>query len=139
MKKHAVVHLLRSPAFWVVAVACGLAFAANMSGPYGLGSRGQINADERPSLAKMAREAELLREGALLTEIKGRFRKEGERYFFTDESGEKRYKCLENFCLQRVASAMQGEERKLVWLISAKITEFNEENFLLLEKAVRTR
>jgi hypothetical protein len=131
--------LLRSPAFWVVLIASLTAVIANVSTPFGVGSRSSIHAEERPSLSKMASESSLLREGAVFAEVKGRFRKEGDRFLFTDEANEKRYKCLENACLQRVASAMQGEDRKLVWLVSARITEFNEENFLLLEKAVRTK
>jgi hypothetical protein len=58
---------------------------------------------------------------------------------FVEDGTNRSYKCLENLCLQRVASSMQDEDRKLVWLISAKATEFNEENYLVLDKAMRTR
>ncbi|MEQ1825512.1 MAG: hypothetical protein ABL921_06180 [Pirellula sp.] len=131
--------LLRSPAFWVVLFSLSMAVIANLGGANGIGSNRSTMADDRPSLAKMSTESTLLCEGAILTEVRGRIRKEGDRFHFVEEATERRYKCLENFCLQRVASAMQGEDRKLVWLVTAKITEFNEENYVLLEKAVRTK
>jgi hypothetical protein len=131
--------MLRSPAFWVIFLALGVAFAVNVSNPSGAGSRASAVADERPSLAKMTNITPLLREGTALTEIKGKFRKQGERFLFIEDSNNRTFKCLENMSLQRVASTLQDEDRKPVWLISAKITEFNEENFLMLDKAVRTR
>lgn len=142
MVRNSAIRVVRSPAYWVIVIAICIAFLANIHGPHGFGTSSQSMAEDRPSLAKMATESNLLREGAVLTEVKGRFRKEGERYWFyisSEEGSEKRYRCLENYSLQRVVSAIQGEDRKLIWLVSAKITEFNDENFLLIEKAIRTR
>jgi hypothetical protein len=132
--------MLRSPATWVILAAIGIAIIANWSNPNGIGSESSAVGDDRPSLSKMTSEATLHREGTPLHEIKGRFRKhdQSERLLFLDES-DRKYKCLENVCLQRVASALQSDDRKFVWLVSGKLTEFNEENFLLLEKATRTR
>jgi hypothetical protein len=130
--------ILKSPAFWVFMVLGFTACLANLSHHSFMGQNA-TRAEDRPSLSAMAAEAPLMREGSLLNELKGRFRKQGERYVFIEDGSNRSFKCLENICLQRVESAIQDEERKLVWLVSAKTTEFKNENFLILEKAVRTR
>ena len=96
-------------------------------------------ASDRPSLAQMAKEDTAMREGTPMLDVKGRFRKQGERYQFVEEVSNKAFKCLENLCLQRIAVNQQDDERKVIWLVSAKVTEFHGENFLILEKAVRSR
>lgn len=129
--------ILRSPAFWVVLTACSVACFANLSGTSGHVSA--IMASDRPSLAQMSKQESLAREGTSLADVKGRFRKQGERFLFIEEGAGKPIKCLENLCLQRVAANQQDDDRKVVWLVSARLTEFNDENFLILDKAVRSR
>ncbi len=102
-------------------------------------SSNALMASDRPSLAQMAKEETAMREGTPITEVKGRFRKQGERFQFVEEGSNKAFKCLENLCLQRISMNQQDDERKVIWLVSAKVTEFNGENFLILDKAVRSR
>ena len=130
--------LLRSPALWVILVACSTAVLANLSSDYRMNSNA-LMASDRPSLAQMAKEETAMREGTPITEVKGRFRKQGERIQFVEEGSNKAFKCLENLCLQRISMNQQDDERKVIWLVSAKFTEFNGENFLMLDKAVRSR
>ncbi len=129
--------ILSSPAFWVVLVVSCVAMLANLGGSPMHGN--PIMADDRPSLAQMAKAESLSREGTPLTEVKGRFRKVGERFVFVEDGTTKSIKCLENLSLQRVATNQQDDDRKVVWNVSGKITEFNNENFLILDKAVRSR
>ena len=129
--------ILRSPAFWVVLTVCCVACFVNLSGTSGHGNA--IMADDRPSLAQMSRQESMAREGTSLADVKGRFRKQGDRFLFVEEGAVKTIKCLENLCLQRVAANQQDDDRKVVWLVSARLTEFNDENFLILDKAVRSR
>ena len=131
--------MFRSPAFWVGVIMLTVAMIANMTDHGSLMRGTSVSAEDRPTLSQMASEAALLREGTALTDLKGRFRKQVDRLVFVEDGTNRSYKCLENLCLQRVASSLQDEDRKLVWLISAKATEFNEENFLILDKAMRTR
>ena len=133
--------MFKSPAFWVIALSLTIAAVVNVGEQSGLLSNAgsSANADERPSLVKMASEISILREGADLAELKGQFRKTGDRYHFFEDGGNVNYKCLENLCLQRIVATIKNEDRKPVWIISAKVTEFEDENFLLLEKATRTR
>ena len=130
--------VLRSPAFWVILAFCSTAVFSNIGGDSRLSSSA-IMADERPSLSTMAKEQSIMREGTVLTDIKGRFRKQGERFQFIEDGSNKTYKCLENLNLQRIDASQQDDDRKLAWIVSAKVTEFNRENFLVLEKAVRSR
>ena len=129
---------LRSPALWVILAACSIAVFANLSGENRMNANA-LMASDRPSLAQMAKEETALREGTPISDVKGRFRKQGERFQFVEEGSNKAFKCLENLCLQRIAMNQQDDERKVIWLVSAKVTEFNGENFLMLEKAVRSR
>ena len=130
--------VLRSSAFWVVLAACTMAVFANLSGENQMNA-GATMASERPSLSQMSKEETPLREGTSLGELKGRFKKLGERFQFVEEGTNKSFKCLENLCLQRIVANQHDDERKVIWIVSAKVTEFNGENFLVLEKAVRGR
>ncbi len=130
--------IVKSPALWVIAMSGCMAVLANIGSENAMSSNTAI-AGDRPSLSQMSKEESALREGAVLADVKGRFKKQGERFVFIEESTSKPYKCLENLCLQRIAASQQDEDRKVVWLVSAKVTEFNSENFLILEKSVRSR
>lgn len=135
--------VFRSPAFWVVLLSTCIAVVANVHDRSGFSGSNSTLADDQASLAKVG-EITVLRESTGVSELRGRFRKLGERYLFeedanTNTAAKRPFKCLENICLQRVVSAMQNEDRKHLWLVTARVTEFNDENFLLLEKAVRTR
>ena len=129
---------LRSPAIWVIIASCSIAVFANLTSDRGINAN-TLMASDRPSLAQMAKEDTAMREGTPMMDVKGRLRKQGDRYQFVEEVSNKAFKCLENLCLQRIAMNQQDDERKVIWLVSAKVTEFNSENFLLLEKAVRSR
>jgi hypothetical protein len=97
---------------------------------------GSPASDNRPSEEKDS----LLREDTPLTQLRGRFRHAGERILFTEEGANRSMKCLENLWLQRIMDSQKNEDRKVVWLInSARVTEFNGENFLLIESATKTR
>ena len=130
--------VLKSPALWVIVILGCIAVFANLGNDQAMRANTAM-ASDRPSLAQMAKEDSAMREGSVLADIKGRVKKQGDRFYFTDDTTNKSYKCLENLCLQRISTNQQDEERKVIWLVSAKVTEFNGENFLILEKAVRSR
>jgi hypothetical protein len=99
----------------------------------------RLQAGERPSLSEMNKQMGLQREGTSLSEVRGRFRASKERTLFTDETTERTYKCLENLMVQRVESSVSDDDRKLPWIVTGKITEYQGENYLLVERAVRAR
>ena len=130
--------VLRSPAFWVILAFGCTALFSNLGVDSPMSSNA-IMASERPSLSTMAKEVSVMREGTIVTDVKVRFRKQGERYQFIEDGGNKTYKCLENLSLQRIDASQQDDDRKVAWVISAKVTEFKGENFLMVEKTIRSR
>jgi len=129
--------VLKSSSFWVISSALVLTTYINLSGD--LPNSNTIMANDRPTLAQMSKTESLMREGTPLTDVKGRFKKQGDRFLFVEEGATKSFKCLENLCLQRMTTNLQDDDRAAIWLISAKFTEFNDTNFLIVEKAVRSR
>jgi hypothetical protein len=129
--------VLKSSSFWVLSLALVLAAYINISGD--ARNSNAIMASDRPSLAQMSKQESQMREGTPLTDIKGRFKKQGDRFMFVEDGATKAFKCLENLCLQRVTTNFQDDDRAATWLISAKFTEFNDTNYLLVEKAIRSR
>jgi hypothetical protein len=137
--KRLVRKIMFAPIFWVVVAVLTLTAASNQPISPGI-SPAAAMADERPSLKAMNEEKTLLREGTLLTDSKGRFKFNEDRIAFTDESLGKTMICLENIVLQRihVFSKDDGNSRQR-WNVSGKITEFNGENFLWLDRATRAQ
>lgn len=133
---------LRSPALWVILCAVLIAGASNWrsetTGSVATwGSElGSASEDNRSSEEK----ASLLREDTPLTQLRGRFKLSGERIMFTEEGANRSMKCLENLWLQRIMDSQKNDDRKVIWLINnARVTEFNGENYLLIESATKTR
>jgi hypothetical protein len=88
----------------------------------------------------MNEEKSLLREGSAITESRGRFKFNEDRIVFTDESLGKSMTCLENLLLQRIKGFLDDEEgTRQRWAVSGKITEFQGENYLWLDRATRAQ
>jgi hypothetical protein len=99
-----------------------------------------VSAGERRNLKEMNEEKSLIREGTSLAEARGRFKPVNERFVFVDESTGKPLTCLENLMLQRIQSFLKDDEGgRQRWSVSGKITEFNGENFLWLDRAIRAQ
>lgn len=128
--------IFRSPAFWVVALASGLAAAANWA-PNG-NQYVNLRADEPSKSSEDDRKKLLLREGTQLDDVKGRFTQSGDRTLFIEEGTNRTTKCLENLWLQRIVSS-QKSDRKITWQVTGKVTEFEGENFLIIELASKNR
>lgn len=127
---------LRSPAFWVIAAASGVAIVANLAV-----NRGVIN--ESSSWAQ-ERAAELtagvtVREGTTLPDLLGTFRVVGDRVQFIDRDGKRTFRCLENLMLQRVQQVIGDAQSETSWIVNGKVTEYRGENFLLIEMIRRTK
>jgi hypothetical protein len=131
--------LFFAPSSWAGIVILSLAVASNQPFIRAM-SESSANAEDRPSLKAMNEEKSLIREGTLLTDSKGRFRFNEDRIVFTDESLGKSLICLENIMLQRIhAFSKEDEGGRQRWSVSGKVTEFNGENFLWLDRATRAQ
>jgi len=62
---------------------------------------------------------------------------ESERFSASLNNGERSLIVLENLALQRIAEAMKIDSSDSRWVISGKITEFREHNYLWIERATR--
>lgn len=128
--------VFRSPAFWVITVASALAAIANWTP--NVNSHVNIRADEPIKNNDGDNKKVLLREGTQLDDVHGRFTSSGERTLFIEEGTNRSVKCLENLWLQRIVSS-QKSDRKVTWQVSGKMTEFDGENFLIIEVASKNR
>lgn len=133
------IRAVRSPAFWVISIAILIAIVTNVANQEGFMNQSATWAGDRPSLSAMSNEISLIREGTVMADVRGRFRVANDRMTFTDEATNKTYLCLENLMLQRIYSTIKDDDRKITWVISAKATEYNGDNFLFLDKAVKSR
>jgi hypothetical protein len=62
---------------------------------------------------------------------------ESERFSASLNNGERSLIVLENLALQRIAEAMKIDSSDSRWVISGKITEFRDHNYLWIERATR--
>jgi hypothetical protein len=77
------------------------------------------------------------REGSRLVDVAGRFKTSGERVAFHAADGKSRFPCLENLNSERVARIVaESPPESLEWIVQGTLTEFRNENYLLVTQAV---
>lgn len=81
--------------------------------------------------------ADLSREGTRVTGLVGSFREVGRRWTFLADENQVAYRLLENQSLERVCRAIGEDPQDTRWKISGELTEFMDENFLLLRQTQR--
>jgi hypothetical protein len=127
---------LRLPAFWVTAAVLILSVAVNLFSEMGRLGRHTLSAQEPRSMT--GREAIRLREGSSLTDALGRFQIVGDSLMFTPSDNPKApIRCLPNLMLQRIHQSIRDDDRGSEWIVQGKITEYFDDNFLLIERAIR--
>jgi hypothetical protein len=77
-----------------------------------------------------------IRENTPFKDKRGYFRATGQRTTFYALDGSERYVCLENLNLERILRAMREDSARAAWKIDGKFTEFNEENYIIIDRAV---
>ncbi|WP_153556789.1 hypothetical protein [Roseimaritima sediminicola] len=77
------------------------------------------------------------REGTLLKNVRGRFTEVGRRWTFTVDEREVHYRVLENQALERVVKAIRQDVDDNHWAVHGTLTEFADDNYLLLQAVVR--
>lgn len=76
------------------------------------------------------------REGTLLDSAVGEIMVVGDRWGFVMADGTS-YRLLENLTLQRIVRKLKNEPEDKMWSVDAELTEFMDENFARLLRAVR--
>jgi hypothetical protein len=79
------------------------------------------------------------REGSRLVDVAGQFKTSGERVAFHAADGKSRFPCLENLNSERVARIVaESPPESLEWIVRGTLTEFRNDNYLLVTQAVIT-
>ncbi len=91
----------------------------------------------RPGAPAGSSSANLQREGTKIGGITGELREAGRRWIFVSSSGQS-LQVLENLALQRVVQAIRDDPTDRFWTIDGQLTEFLNENYLVIQRMVRT-
>ena len=99
-------------------------------------ARAAGEADSQPPPANTERREQRLREGTVLVDVVGYFKRTGDRAMFY-KSGEKHgLGVLENLNLQRVIDRITDNSGQLEWVLTGTVTEFKNRNYLLVDRVV---
>jgi len=96
---------------------------------------GLVSAKDEPA---PARSKQRLREGTRLVDALGKFEASGERYSFVPKDPGEPIRVLENLALERISRVPATSQGSPQWLVSGTVTEYNNQNFLLVTKAVQS-
>ena len=77
-----------------------------------------------------------IREGTVLLGKQATFQQTGSRITMFADRGAERYICLENANLQRILESMRASPVERTWSIDGMITEFQGDNYILIQRAV---
>jgi len=91
---------------------------------------------EGKSAEKSAPTRPRLREGTKLFDLVGTVRQTGRRYTFFVAANSNRFVLLENLMLERILRAQASHGVTIQWKISGTVTEFQGQNYLLIEHAL---
>jgi hypothetical protein len=120
--------LAQSRLAWVLVAIVGAGIASNLS------------ADEEaaPIAARSQKSAKetLLREGSRVESKRAKCRAAGDRLVIEFDDA-RTLDALPNLAAQRVFQACRDDSADSEWIVSGKITEFQNLNYLLLENVVR--
>jgi hypothetical protein len=105
------------------------------------GSRGEDETVVEPEAAASPGESELARlpEGAILTDQPGTFQLVGKRMVFGFEGDARQLAALENLALERIVRIVRQTATPQSWLVSGTVTEYQGNNYLLIDRAVIRR
>ena len=78
------------------------------------------------------------REGTNVKQIIGEIRETGRRWLFITNQGTS-YQILENLALQRAVQAARDDAKDRHWAVDGELTEFLGENYLLINRLMRTK
>lgn len=89
-----------------------------------------------PPSANAAQSQKRLREGTVLVDMVGHFKRTGERATFYKSGSKHGMGVLENLNLQRVIEGITVNSDQLAWVVSGTVTEFKNRNYLLIDRVV---
>ncbi len=113
---------------WIILIVVGAAVASNLSAD-----------EEAPrnglGAAKTAK-ADLLREGTRMESRRAKCRVNSDRLTLEFEDG-RQMDSLNNLAAQRLLQACRDDSTESYWIVTGKVTEFQNANFLYIEHIIR--
>ena len=76
------------------------------------------------------------REGSKLVDMTGQFKIPGDRAVFVSADGKSQFGCLENLNSERIARMVKESPETLEWKVQGTITEYRNENYVLITHAM---
>jgi hypothetical protein len=122
--------IARLPAFWIIAALLTAGIASNLAS-------GQAGEDSETISSTLAEQSQLLREGTRVESRLANCRSAGERLLIEFVDDTRQLVALENLASQRVLKAVMDDASDSKWIINGLITEFQERNYLLLDRVSR--
>ena len=120
--------IARSRLAWLLLAIVSAGVASNLSAVE--------DAPQAPIRTQKSAKDSLLREGARVAAQRAKCRVAGERLLIEFED-RRALDALANLAAQRVFQACRDDAADQEWIVSGKITEFQNLNYLLLENVVR--
>jgi hypothetical protein len=121
---------MRLPFFWLASTVVLLGAVSN----FAIGQSGNADQENGPSTSQL----KLLREGTRIELRTALCRSLGDRLVIDLGHGERPMTALENLTSQRVLKAVLDDASDSQWTISGLVTEFQDRNFILLDRVVRS-
>ncbi len=120
--------IARSRLAWLLLAMLSAGVASNLSAVE--------DGSAAPSKLQKSTKETLLREGARVEAKRAKCRVAGDRLLIEFDDG-RTLDALANLAAQRVFQACRDDESDSEWIVSGKITEFQNMNYLLLESVLR--
>lgn len=124
-------HAIRVPAFWMGLGLVGLGIVSNLTN--GQAQEGAVNS----SLSANLPTPKLIREGTQIVKRRATCRSVADRLSIDLGENTQPLMALENLAAQRVLKSVLDDAGDSVWIVSGQVTEFQDHNFILLDRVVR--
>jgi hypothetical protein len=127
--------LLTGRSFYLTLALLSLGFAIALA-------RGAVTdanntvADNRLTPASGKKEEQRMREGTVLVDEVGYFKRTGDRAMFYKSGQKHGMGVLENLNLQRVIERITDNADQLEWVLTGTVTEFKNRNYLIVDRVV---
>ncbi len=123
--------IVRQPAFWIGLSLGAMAVVSNLATGQAQDGPAETSKDTAAVSLK------LMREGTRIVNIKATCRSSVDRLVVDLGEGSQPLTALENLASQRILKSVLDDAADAVWIINGQITEFNDRNYILLDRVVR--
>lgn len=135
----AAVRIVCLPAFWMIwGLLLVTSYVNFRSVPVTAPAHASATSDHLMRL-RNANPRSLQREGSTIDSRRGKFEIGSGRTKFVDAANGSAYICLENLTLQQATATATKAQSTNDWIVRGTLTEFDGNNYLLIDRAIRAR